>query len=64
MYKLQMMGSTTMSAKEIQMLVHGTQFLPNKVVFTALNFFNLDYSMLCGVRMPESGKRTGNIDME
>lgn len=49
MYKLQTLGSKTMSAKEIQMLVQGTQFLPNTVVFSALNFFHLDYSMLCGV---------------
>lgn len=50
MHKLQLMGSKTMSAKEIQALVQGTTFLPAEVNFTAWNFFNLDYSMLCGVR--------------
>lgn len=49
MYKLQTLGSMTMSAKEIQTLVQGTQFLPQTVIFSALNFFYLDYSMLCGV---------------
>lgn len=49
MYKLQMLGSKNMSAKEIQMVVQGAHLLPGKVEFTALNFFRLDYSMLCGV---------------
>lgn len=49
MYKLQTVGSKTMTAKEIQVLVQGIQIMPNTVKFSALNFFDLDYSMLCGV---------------
>lgn len=52
MYKLQTMGSKTTSAKEIQQMMQDVQFLNNSVVrFTAMNFFSLDYSMLCGVRI-------------
>lgn len=50
-YKLQTLGSKLLTAKEIQMMLQEAQFLNNSSVvrFSAMNFFNLDYSMLCGV---------------